>query len=177
MQERLTIARPYARAAFEQAREAGELERWSAALALLAAVVGHEDMRRLIGDPRVRKATLERLLLDIGGERFDGAIERFVRLLTRAGRLPLAPEIARLFEESRAEAQALLDVELTSAFELSAEQEQKIVEAIKRHLRREVRVASRVDPEIIGGAVVRIGDRVIDGSVKGRLRELATALA
>jgi F-type H+-transporting ATPase subunit delta len=175
MFENATIARPYGAAAFALAQERNELQAWSEGLALLSAVVMHPDMRRIISDPRIPKARLSELVLAIGGDRYLGAVRNFVKLLVRNGRLQVAPEIARLYEVKKAEAQGSVDVEVTSAFVLKPEESDKIAQALARRLSKTVNLSTRVDRKLIGGGVVRVGDLVIDASLRGRLNQLSHA--
>lgn len=175
MIENATIARPYATAAFALAQEQNELGPWSEALQFLAAVVTDPDMRRIISDPRIATVRLSELVLAIGSERYSGLVRNFVKLLADNGRLPLAPEIARLYEALRAEAQRSVDVEVTSAFALKAEETDKITGVVAQRLGKTVNLSTRVDRQLIGGAVVRVGDLVIDASLRGRLNQLSHA--
>ncbi len=181
MAERSTIARPYAQAVFALARERGELEAWSRRLGLLAAVVGDEGVRRLIGDPRLGREGAARLVLEVAkeglGEALGEEAERLVRLLAEHGKLALLPEIAQLYEARRAEEERKVEAEVRSAFPLDEGQEQAIAEALRRRLGREVSLRAEVDPALLGGVVIRAGDWVVDGSVAGRLRRLASELA
>ncbi len=177
MAERSTIARPYAQAVFELARERGELEAWSERLALLAAVVRDERVRRLVGDPRLGREGAVRLILDIAGERLGEEGARLVRLLAENGKLALAPEIAQLYEARRAEAERRVEAEVRSAFPLDEAQQRALAEGLRRRLGREVSLRCQVDTSLLGGVVVRAGDWVLDGSVAGRLRRLASELA
>lgn len=173
MQENLTIARPYAQAAYEHAQEQGTLPAWTDALALLAALVGDPDMRQVITDPRVGLDRLQELLFSVGGDRFGGTFRNFIKVLCAAGRLPVAGEIAQGFEQRRAEADNIAYAEIVTAFPLDAVVENRITAALRNRLGKEVKVRQRVDQGLIGGAVVRVGDTVYDLSLKGRLTQLA----
>jgi len=177
MQERLTIARPYAEAAFAIAREEDRIDDWAQQLALLAAIVRDERMSAIIKDPRVPEARLLELLVAVSEDRLDAGVRRFVKVLIDADRLAVAPEIATVFERARAEAKGIAEVELVTAYEVSEEQEKRIEEAIRSRLGKPVDMSKRVDAALIGGAVIRVGDSVIDASVRGRLQELAGSLA
>ncbi|MBM4226480.1 MAG: F0F1 ATP synthase subunit delta [Gammaproteobacteria bacterium] len=173
MQENLTVARPYAQAAYEQARAEGTLSAWSDALAYLAALVADEEMRRLINNPRVGRDRLAEAILDIAGSRFGDTFRNFVKVLSSAQRLGVAGEVAELFERHRADAENFANAEIVTAYPLAAEQETRIAQAVQRRLGREVRIRQRVDQNLIGGAVVRVGDSVFDLSLKGGLDQLA----
>lgn len=177
MAEKTTLARPYAQAAFEIAQSKGALARWSEVLAAAAAIASHQDMRALIGNPRVTKDQLVRLFLEIGGAQFDEPAQNFVRLLAENDRLGLLPEIAALYETLRAEAEKKVEAQVVSAFPLDDAQQNQIVVALKRRLGRDVALKTSVDPALVGGAVIRAGDLVIDGSVNGHLANLTAALS
>lgn len=176
MAERRTTARPYAEAAFALARDARRLKPWSEMLGLLAAIVGDPGMQRLLDEPRLSRERLAGLIIEIGGAHFDAAAQNFVRLLAENRRLALLPEIIELYETRRAEAEAVVEADVTSAYALTDAEQRKISEALKRRLGREVRVTTRVDASLLGGIVIRAGDLVIDGSVRGRIAALATHL-
>lgn len=171
------LARPYARATFTLAREAGDLAGWSERLALLAAVAGDARVAERLRAPRLTRAERGRLILDICGEHLDEGARNLVRLLAENGRLPLLAEIAAQFEALRAQAEGRLDAHVTSARELTQSQQDAIAESLRRRLEREIRLHCEVDESLIGGAVIRAGDLVIDGSLKGRLQRLASRLA
>ena len=176
MAEKSTIARPYAQAAFELAQDKGDLTAWSEMLQLGAMIVSDEQLKRLIGNPEVSKDSLVELILNVAGERLDTVGRNFIRVLADNGRLNVLPEIATLYEQHRAEAERYIDAEVTSAFPLSEAQQQALVESLKKRLGREVRLTASTDETLIGGAIVRAGDLVIDGSVTGHLNKLAQTL-
>ncbi len=178
MQESITIARPYAQAAFERAREQGKFEVWSKMLSFLGLMVVDPLMHKVIQDPRVPRARLLQLIFEIGDEHLQEEEGRnFVKLLVDTERIQFAPEIVRLYEALRAEAERVIDVDVVSAYELDEEQKQVIAEAVKKHIGREVKITAHMDRGLIGGVIIRIGDRVIDASLRGRLEQLATRLA
>jgi F-type H+-transporting ATPase subunit delta len=174
--EKLTAARPYAEAAFGLARSRGELAPWSGMLRLAAAIAADERVARLAGDPKVTRERLTALFLEIAGDRLTLEARNFIRLLIDNRRLLLLSEIAAIFEQLRDEAEGTIEAEVVSAFPLSAEQSARIAAALKRRLAREVKLASRVDKDIVGGVVIRAGDLVIDGSARGRLERLAAQM-
>lgn len=176
MAELVTIARPYAEAAFKLARDANALERWSETLALIEAVVTDEDMAARIGDPNVAEGALESLILGVLGERLDGHGRNLVQLLVQNGRLDLAGHIRSLYEEQRREHEGLIDARIVSALPLGDEQVARLREALERKHGRRVNAQVEVDPELIGGARIVVGDKVIDATVRGRLDAMAVAL-
>lgn len=173
MQENLTLARPYAQAAFEQATAEGATVEWSAALALLNAIVSDAQMRSIISDPRISQQRLVDLLLDLGGSQFGRTFQNFIKVLTHAHRLPAVGEIAQLFEQHRALAENVAYAEIVTPYPLEAAEEARIAGSIQRRLGKEVRIKQRIDPALIGGAVVRIGDTVYDLSLRGGLNQLS----
>jgi F-type H+-transporting ATPase subunit delta len=177
MAERVTIARPYAKAVFAMARDAQRLPQWSQGLAVAAAVSADARVRPLFGNPHVTPAQLVELISSVGGEQFDADARRFLAVLADNGRLGLLPEIAQLFEKMRAEHERVLDITLTSAVELSSEQRERFAAALRKRFARDVRLHTEVDTSLLGGAVLRADDLMIDGSVQGGLAQLATQVA
>jgi F-type H+-transporting ATPase subunit delta len=177
MAENATLARPYARAAFEHALNGNQLAAWGTFLSGAKAAVSDERVSRLIGHPHVKAADLVALIAEVSGASADEAAKNFLQLLASNGRVDLLPEIADQFELLRAEKENTVDVELVSAVALSAEQQQKFQAALAKRLQRSVRLHLAIDPSLLGGAVVRAGDFVIDGSLKGRVERLGTAIA
>ena len=174
MAERITTARPYAKAIFALARQANTLGASSTGL-LRAATVGVDpQVHGLLGHPRVTAAQLAELVNGIAGLDEDG--RNFISLLAQNRRLGFLPEIAALFEQMKAEVENAVDVEVIAASALSADQESRYAAALQKKLGRQVRLHTRVDGSLLGGAVLKAGDLVIDGSLKGRLDRLATEL-
>lgn len=174
--ENTTIARPYAEAVFERARETDSLDAWSDTLALLANVVADPQVAALIANPMVPRADGAGLLIDIGGDNLGEEACNLVRLLAQNRRLPVLPAIAAAFEVLKSESLGTLDVRVTSAYVVTAAQEKLLAEALQAKLGRQVRITSEKDPALIAGVVIRAGDLVIDGSVKGQLGKLAGEL-
>jgi F-type H+-transporting ATPase subunit delta len=176
MADRLTIARPYARAAFEEARAHERLAAWSEALHIAAQIVKDPRVGALLGDPRVTPAQLAQLFTDITGPKLDEQGANFVRTLADNHRLAYLPEIAALFDTFKDEALGVADVTVTSAAPLDAAQQQALARALERRLSRKVRLHCDTDPDLIGGAILRSGDLVIDGSLRTRLNRIAYEL-
>ena len=177
MAEQATIARPYARAAFEHAHAAGQLAKWGDVLARASAVLADERVAALVGNPRVRVPELVDFVLDLAGAGADEQARNFVRLLAENRRLALLPGISEQFDALRAEVEHTVDVTVTSALPLTDEQGEKLRAALAKRLGRTVRLQAQVDPALIGGAVVRAGDFVVDGSLRGRVERLANTMA
>lgn len=176
MAEKATIARPYARAAFEFAQAHGNLQQWSASLATAAAVVSDPSVVRLLNHPRVSATQLVELIAEVSGSTLDASASNFIATLAHNRRLALLPDIVAMYEILRAEVERVADVEVTSAVPLEAAQQQRLAAALKTRLKRDVRLHCTVDPKLVGGAVVRYGDLVIDGSVTERLARLAATV-
>lgn len=171
-----TIARPYAEAVFACASESGKLDSWAGQLSLLAGLVSDPSLQRAIADPLFGRAKLTDLLLEICGDQLDDEGKNLVKLLVQNNRLTVVPEMVEIFQKLKDESQQVLKVHVTSAFALNPAQEKNIADALKARFGREIVITSEKDPEIIGGVHIRAGDTVIDGSVKGRLRQLANEL-
>ncbi len=176
MAEVSTIARPYALAAFKQAKEEGNLSEWSEMIETLALIVSDSLMKGLIANPIVKRDQLADLIVDVAGESLSETGKNFVRVLAEKGRLKLVPEVRAIFEKERAESEGRSRVEVRSAFELSEDQKDKISSAMSKRLGTEVDISVTVDNALIGGVVIRAGDLVIDASLRGRMSRLANAL-
>lgn len=174
MSQALTLARPYARAAFGVARDGNDLAGWSDALGFAARVAADPQVAVLLGHPRLSGEDAVTLLAPQGAA---DAFADFLRLLQDNGRLALMPEIAALFEEQRAEAEKVVRARITSASALPAGELDTIKAALKRRFGREVEVETGIDETLIGGAVIDAGDVVIDGSLRGKLQRLQSALS
>ena len=174
MSQALTVARPYARAAFSQARDEGDFAAWSQALGFAARVSADSRVAALLPNPRLAQADAVALLLPEGA---SDAFQRFLGLLAEGRRLPQLPEIAGLYEELRADAEKVVKAKVTSATVLPAGELEVIRTALKKRFGREVELETAVDESLIGGAVIDAGDVVIDGSLKGKLGRLEAALA
>ncbi len=176
MQEKLTIARPYAMAAFGFAEDAGDVAAWSSMLDALASAVSHPDLMPLISHPRISSSQLVELLQDIIGAHLNAQRTNFINTLVDAERLALAPEIAELFERRKAAAEGVADVQVETAFEISEAEQDRIASAVRERVGMACEVTTVVNPELIGGAVIKVGDSVIDISLRGRLRALEQRL-
>jgi F-type H+-transporting ATPase subunit delta len=176
MAEKSTIARPYAQAAFDLAQQKGELKKWSEMLQLIAAVSSDALMQNMISNPSIEKEKVIDIINGVCADSLNDAGKNFVKVLAENGRLNVVTEIAERYELQRAEAEKTVDAEVTSAFPLSDTQVQQVTDALKKRLGREVNLVTRIDNSIVGGAIIRAGDMVIDGSVSGQLEKLATTL-
>ena len=174
MSQALTLARPYARAAFSLARDAGTLPAWSQALAFAARVAADPQVAAVLGHPKLSAADAVALLAPDGaGEAFGN----FLGLLFDNRRLSLLPEIAGLYDELRLEAEGVVKAKVTSAVILPLVEMGKIEDALRRRFGRDVEIETAIDESLIGGAIIDAGDVVIDGSLKGQLGRLRSALS
>ncbi len=174
MSDVITLARPYAKAAFAVARDAGALGPWSAALELAVAAAENDTVQRLIADPNVDNEGLVDLFLPA-----DGGPEGFsnlVNVLVHYDRLPVLPEIARIFDKLKADAEQTMAVTVRSATELSADYQSQLSASLSKRLGRSIELACEVDPTVLGGAVIQAGDMIIDGSLRRRLGLMAESL-
>jgi F-type H+-transporting ATPase subunit delta len=176
MAENSSIARPYAQAAFDIANEKSDLKSWSDMLQLIAAVVSDAVLSDMISNPSIEREKIVEIIVDVCGDNLNDLAKNFVKVLADNGRLNVATEIAQGYEEHRAEAEKTVEAEVTSAFPLSETQIKSMTEALKKRLGREVTLKTSVDETIVGGAIIRAGDLMIDGSVSGQLDKLATTL-
>jgi F-type H+-transporting ATPase subunit delta len=177
MAERLTIARPYAKAVFAQALAGKRLAEWSAVLQTAAAISGDVRVMPLFGNPHVSAAQLTELFTGVGGAGFDLQARNLLATLADYRRLQFLPEIAAAYERLRADYERSVDVTVTSAVALSAEQRQRLTAALAKRLSRDVRLHAEIDTKLLGGAVLKADDLVIDGSVAGGLTQLAARVA
>ena len=176
MAELQTLARPYARAAFSVARDAQAVPQWGDALTRLAQAVSNDNMAALIGNPGVRSEQLLEMLQQLSGAAGDALLGNLLKLLAENRRLAMLPAISEQFTALREAYEHLRNVRISSAAELGEAQQSSIVDALKKRLGDEVQVQWAVDADLIGGAVVSAGDLVIDGSVRGEMSRLRSAL-
>ncbi len=175
MSSALTLARPYARAAFETALAHATLADWAEKLAFAAEVAADARVVALYGNPRLGSSQLASLFLP-SGEKVDSEFGRFISLLADNGRLQVVPEIGALFEQLKLESERTLKVRLRTAIRVDAAELEKISAALKHRFNRDIELTQSIDPKMLGGAVIDAGEIVIDGSVRGRLARLEQAL-
>lgn len=176
MAELATLARPYARAVFDYAVAAGDMQAWSEMLALLSAVAQQDKILQLCSAPDLTSEQQARAISGVSGDQLNNKGHNFVSLLAENRRLPLLPLVAQLFEGFKAQREKTVNVEITSAFPLEDSTEQKLAASLQKKLDRTVSVATSVNSELLGGVIIRTGDMVIDGSVRGKLAKLAEAI-
>lgn len=176
MAELTTLARPYAKAAFEVARGKSELALWAESLDVAASVAGHEKIKNLLEAPALTSKQKSDSLLDVLGLTKNQNFCNFVQTLAENQRLTLLPEIRALFLAFKAQQEKSVEVSISSAVAISDALKESFVSALAKKLERDIVISTNVDQDLIGGAVIRAGDMVIDGSVKGRLSKLSESI-
>ena len=172
-----TAARPYAKAVFEIARDSGKFDDWSTRLAALGAIVGHPEMQERLDAPNLTQDDAAKMVETVASDYVnDNDSRNFIKLLAENNRMKLLGDISGIYEELRAEAEGEIEANVVSAFELTDTQRDTMAQALSKRLDRKVRIVSTVDESLIGGAIIRAGDLVIDGSVKGRLEKMTHAV-
>ncbi len=177
MSEAITTARPYAQAAYDEAQRLSDLKGWSEMLTSLAASLSTDDMIAVISNPRIANSKVEELVLELSGNQITKEQTNFIRLLVEGRRLDVVSEILVMFEALRAEAEKFAEVTVSSAFELNDAQTQKISAALKAKMQCEIKLTCKVDSDLLGGIVIRANDKVIDGSARTRLADMAIVMA
>ncbi len=176
MAELATIARPYANASFDLAKRENSLDQWSRMLETLDGVTQNPTVKVFLDSPDLPASAKAYRLAELCGDELDDRGKKFLQALADHDRLPLIVEIREQFEQLRAEEERSLDVEVVSAFALSEAQSQQLAQALNTKFAKDITIATRVDKGLIGGAIVRAGDVVIDGSIRGKLNKLAETL-
>jgi F-type H+-transporting ATPase subunit delta len=176
MAELATIARPYAEAVFKLAKQRNALPAWSDQLALIASVYEDPQMQAAMANPKVDSAAVERLLLAICGERISGDARNLIQLLVHNRRLAVLPEIRALYEDLKLQDEGMVDAKISSAFPMDDAQRNQLVNLLSTRFKRKINATVTVDPELIGGVKVEVGDKVWDASVRGRLQTMAVTL-
>jgi len=176
MAELSTIARPYAEAAFEIAQQGSALGAWSQMLRFAATIVGDARVAAALDNPRLDAGAKESLLLSIAGDRFDAQARNFIRVLVEADRVAVLPQISAQFDALKDDAEATAKATIESAFELSDAQVAALKAALEQRFGRKIEATVSINPALIGGARVTVGDAVIDGSVQAKLGAMSTQL-
>ncbi len=176
MAELSTLARPYAKAAFQYAADASDLQGWSDSLAVAAAVAAQDVVVKLLSSPSYTATQQAEKTIEVCGDALNEKSRSFVQVLAENRRLQLLPQIYQQFEVLKANREKTVEVSVVSASEISTEQQEKLASALSSKLERQVNMQVSVDDSLIGGVVVRAGDTVIDGSIRGRLAKLAEVL-
>lgn len=174
----ITLARPYAKAAFSLAQDSGQaLAAWQDMLTLASAFAADERVAGVLENPLVSPAQAVRLLNDLAGDRFDDRFRAFITVVGESRRLPLLPEINALFSKLKQAAEQRLQVRVVAARELDQDQVGRLSAALQRRFNCAIDLESEIDASVLGGAVIYAGDQVIDGSLRGRLDKLSNTLS
>lgn len=176
MAENVTIARPYAEAAFQLARDENALAGWAEALERMVTLAIHPDMQACIDDPRLLPEQLASLFLGVAGKDLGAGQQNFARVLVENDRLGVLPEIRDLFVALKNEHEGSKKALIASAFPIEAATQQQLVADLERRFACRIEASVNIDPELIGGVCITVGDQVIDASVRGKLAAMATAL-
>ncbi len=176
MSVHITLARPYAKAIFNQAKSANKVQQWSQELEYLEILTTDSEMKAFIRSPKSSKRQVADLLIDIAGNSFDEEARNLIELLAINKRLEIVPAIRELFEQYRATAEGSVNVQITVAYPLEDSERDTLISALQTTLDKKIQINTIVDPSIIGGIVVRAGDQIIDGSVLGNLNRLEKIL-
>jgi len=175
MSEFVTVARPYAKAAFDFAVENQSVDRWQDMLAFAAEVTKNEQMAELLSGA-LAPETLAESFIAVCGDQLDAHGQNLIKVMADNGRLKVLPDVLEQFIRLREAREATVEVEVTSATALSEEQLEKISVAMEKRLSRKVKLNCKIDKSVVAGVIIRAGDMVIDGSVRGRLERLADVL-
>ncbi len=176
MSEQISLARPYAKAIFELARDSGDYSLWSDQLEFLATVAADPAMKEIIQNPEITEQQLTDLILDVGKDQLNEQTQNLVKLLVHNDRLAAAKDINRQYLVLRDEAEQVIEAQLITASEVDGAQKRSIETALSGRLGKKIKLETSVDESLIGGAVVRAGDWVVDGSVKAQLQDLVGAI-
>ena len=176
MAEPTTIARPYSEAAFELAQASNALPVWSSMLRYASAIVADPAMRQALDNPKLTAADKESLVLSVCGDKLNAEGRRFVRVLVEAERVALLPHIAELFDARKNDAEGVAAARIDSAFPLTDEQVAELKTALEKRFGKKIEPSVNVDPELVGGARITVGDTVIDASVRAQLQSMASRL-
>lgn len=177
MAQMITVARPYAEAAFDLARDTGALEAWADGVSMAAQVVADERVEQILRSPRVDAEAKAALIIDVCGDALDQKQQNLIRLLIERDRILALPEINRQFQSLREQHERTIEARLVSAQPVEEATLKRLEAALSKQLDRQVTLQTEVDETLIGGAIVHAGDLVIDGSVRGRLAKLTGAIS
>ncbi len=176
MSELTTAARPYARAVFEMANEAGDLAKWSELLAFMGAVASNDDVKTLLSSPKMAKQVGADAFIRLCDKKLNDKAENLVKMLAENDRLSLLPEMSVIYEALKDEAEGSVEALVIAAKKLTKAEETSIATALKKRLGRDVKLKVSVDESLLGGAIIRAGDLVMDGSLKGRLNKMTNVM-
>ncbi|MFA5984002.1 MAG: F0F1 ATP synthase subunit delta [Methylococcaceae bacterium] len=176
MSELATLARPYAAAVFKRAKETGSTQKWSDSLSFLSAIIGSAEISAVVDNPKIGRDRVLALLSDLCQGQLDNEGVNFLKVLLQNGRLRLLPYIAKGYEEYKAEDEGYVDVEVMSAYEVSDSEQGKLASTLEKLLGKKVNMNVTINKALIAGVLVRAGDRVFDGTIRGQLQHMRKAL-
>lgn len=176
MAQLTTLARPYAKAVFEAAKDQSAVDLWDQALDFAAVVAADQEVANTLANPGLSVQRKAELFVDCFEDPLPEALRNFLLILAENKRLALLPEVSSLFSIYRADLERSVKLTVNTAFELSADEQEKLIKALSKKLERKVELETAVDQSLIGGMVVRTGDLIIDASVRGKLARMAKAL-
>lgn len=176
MADNASIARPYAKAVFDLAQQENAFDAWTAALEQLAVISNDADFSALVSDPRVEGAKVAELLTDLAKDSLPEGGANLIKLLVQNDRVQSLVDINQQYTDLVAKANALVNADVITAKPLTEDQKSSLAAALEQRLGLKVQLEETVDADLIGGAIIKAGDMVIDGSAKGRIEKLTTAL-
>ncbi len=176
MAEAVTVARPYAEAVFKLAVAKNTLKEWSEMLLNAAEIAQNDQIKALVGNPVVSAKQLGELLLEIGKNGFNQEGRNFLMVLAENNRISVLPQISQLFEHLKAQHDNVLEANIVSAFDMKDAQLKKLIADLEHKFKRKIMAKVQVNPELIGGVIVEIGDEIFDASIRGKLEAMANAL-
>ena len=179
MAEASTLARPYAQAIVNLAHADNTIKTWSDTLTLLKEVTANESIVELIDNPDVSSESLISLISNICKDEqveLNEQEQNFLKITAENGRMDVIPDIADSFEVMRSEEEGNIQAQVISAYAVNATQKKSIAAVLKKRLGREVTITTQTDKSLLGGVIIRVGDRVIDGSVKSQLEKITLSL-
>lgn len=176
MIEKLTQARPYAKAIFNVAKSTGRFTEWGHTLKILAEISAHSEVQRILRDSTMTEESIAKLFLDIFPGSLNEEEKNLLQLLAHKRRLSLLPEIANAFDKFCEEAEKILPVSLQSVTPLTENQKQAFSKVLAKQFGKKIELDNQINPELLGGFWIKAGDIVIDGSILGRLEQLKTSM-
>lgn len=176
MAEAITVARPYAEAVYKLSLKSKNLSQWSKVLKLAAGIAEEKQIKMLIGNPKVSAEQISQLFFDIGKSNFDNEARNFLTLLAENKRIMILPQISQLYEQLKAQYEGVLEAKIASAFEIDTKQLKKLIDDLEQKFNCKIEPKVSIDPELIGGIKVEIGDEIFDASVRGKLEAMTVAL-
>jgi F-type H+-transporting ATPase subunit delta len=176
MAEISTIARPYAVAIFNLAKEENALSEWSDMLSLMSGIIENDDINSFINDSKVLDTDREKLILNICGDKINASGQNLIKLLVEYKRLSILSEIALLFEELKAKDEGVIEAEIIMADQPDKKMVENLLKSLEKRFNKKIEGKVVIDKSIVGGTKIIVGDTVIDASVRGQLDNLAYTL-